>query len=84
MTQRYYENFAYADADKSILRKEDLKEWFDAGAYYHYKWEQGYKKSDQVIVYSNFSAQFNPDNPQILSFDHYWCSNGKVISVEKH
>jgi len=88
MTQRYYENYAYSKGDKLLIKKEDLQEWFDAGVFFHYKWGKGYKKSDQVIVYSNFSSAFTT-NPQILLFDHYWCdismniSNGKVVDIAK-
>ena len=88
MTQRYYENFAYSHADRALLKKEDLRDWFKAGIYFHYKWGKGYKKSDQVSVYSNFSAAFTT-NPQILLFDHYHCNismkvvNGEVVDVVK-
>lgn len=88
MTQRYYENFAYSDADRQLIKKETLRDWFDAGIFFHYKWGKGYKVSDQVQIYSNFSEQFAV-NPQILLFDHYKCTismkivNGTVVGVSK-
>jgi hypothetical protein len=77
-----------------LSKKETMKQWLDAGIYFHYKWGTGYRKSDTVMVYSNFSKQFDnilpaivPRNPQILLFDHHLktlsmnVSNGKVISI---
>ncbi len=93
--QRYYENLQYSGAYENLRKHETMKEWIDAGIYFHYKWGEGYKKSDQVMVYSNFSKAFKGEteainrNPQILLFDHYWChlslnvSGGKVIGVSK-
>lgn len=89
MTQRYYENYGYSGGDMKLLRKEGLREWFEAGPYFHYKWGKGYRSSDLVKVYTNFSLADFTKNPQILMFDHYTCTvnmsytNGKITSIQK-
>ena len=86
MNQRYYENFQYSGVD--LTRKEELCDWFEAGPYFHYKWGKGYKRSNQVNVYSNFSALSLEQSPQLLLFDHYHCSlkinmaNGRVTDIQ--
>ncbi len=98
--QRYVENFHYSGATKSKMTKyETMEEWKRAGIYFHYKWGIGYKKSGQAMVYSNFEQSTQPDwlgetnailrNPQVLLFDHYYCSvsmsvkDGELLNVEK-
>lgn len=97
--QRYVENFHYSGAINSGMTKfETMEEWMRAGIYFHYKWGSGYKKTGQANVYSNFNQTDEPDwlgepgtyrNPQILLFDHYYCTlkmvvkDGELINIEK-
>ncbi len=93
--QRYYENMQYSDAYENLEKNETLKQWIDAGIFFHYKWGQGYRKTDNAVVYQNFSTSFKGEdeatlrNPQALLFDHYYCTvsmnivGGKLISVTK-
>ncbi len=86
--QRYYETLQYSGGYESFEKHEKVKEWLDAGLFLHYKWGKGYRDTDQIQVYSNFSAPFTV-NPQILLFDWYYCHiqmnivGGKLISVTK-
>ncbi len=85
--QRYYETLLYSKGLSYLSKVETIKEWLDAGIFFHYKWGRGYKKSGQVTVYTNFSEQFAA-NPQILLFDHYTriirmnVSNGVLLDVD--
>ncbi len=97
--QRYVENFHYSGAFNSSMTKyETMEEWIRAGIYFHYKWGTGYKKTGQANVYSSFDQSVRQDwlgedndrrNPQILLFDHYYCTlkmvvkDGELISIEK-
>lgn len=86
MTQRFYENYMYTDFREHNLKYPTLRDWFDAGIFFHHPWGTGYKKSGQCLVYTNFSQPFTT-NPQILLFDHYYktlsinIANGDVSSV---
>lgn len=88
-SQRYFENFSYANTQNLILKKESLAEWYAAGIYFHYRWGSGYKSSDKMRVYTQFSAAFAA-NPQLLFFQHYNCSftmnvsGGKVSGIKKN
>ncbi len=86
--QRYYETLQYSGGYEMLSKHETVKEWLDAGLFLHYKWGKGYKKTDSVTVYSNFSSGFT-NFPQVLLFDHYYCTismnivNGVVTNIVK-
>jgi hypothetical protein len=73
IVQRYYESLMYMDQNKNgITKYETVKEWLDAGLFFHYRWGTNSNKvnGNQVQVYSNFNTAFG-NNPQVLLFDHY-------------
>ncbi|MCP5019383.1 MAG: fibronectin type III domain-containing protein [Ketobacter sp.] len=100
--ENFHYSGAYSSGMKKF---ETMEEWKKAGIFFHYKWGTGYKKSGTAIVYSNFDQRNVENqvpkldwlgeanavlrNPQILLFDHYYCTvsmnikDGELISIEK-
>lgn len=82
ITQRYYENFGYSN-NLDLLKVESLKEFIDAGIYFHHKF--GIKDSpykNNVQVYTKFSDSNFP-SANLLLFDHYLCNLTLKIKDDK-
>lgn len=87
--QRYFEtqihNGAYHDASGG----ENVEEFHDRGAYYHFQWPRdGTDRSTRVQVNSQFDPAANVTNMRVLLFDHFrqvcrvQVVDGAVVSVE--